>query len=1087
MRKIRSAALILVLAASALGAFPASASTAPTAAFAPVGGRDVAAITSGANVVAFSSQHDANHSPQAMLDARAGYWDYPWATALNQITNQFVKIELSGGIAHTIDRVRVQPRPGWADQRVKDFEVWVSTTTADDIEFVKVLTATAADNGDLQEFLLPAGPVAAKYVMYKPLNNRGSCCHISTQRFQALTGAENHRNVGLFEAGAAGQQASDNLAGVRSMIDYDAGGYWLPGWQLTTNQWAKVSLAGGGTFMVDRVQIRTYSYAPYRVKDFQIAISTTDLADTSFTTVLSGTLGDNDLLQEFALPRPTLAKHIKYTAVNNRGGVYMITDQLRVITGQHGASATVAFKDLSTDPENDIVSWSWDFGDGTSSIEQNPIHTYPGPGAYTVGLTVTDALGATNSTSLVHRVLAPPVPNFTFSPVSPNEGQNVVFDDTSVDPDGGPMLIRNWTWGDGGVWNSAPDPAGKAYGDNKTYTVTLQVIDTQEQVAVVSKTVTTLNLPPSVNVFGDRNWVSGQRLSFGTSVWDPGWLDQLTCTWDHGDGTSRSYCWNFDHTYSVPVGSPAQQFTATLTARDDDGAERPDSLNVRVFPQMFNKLPNSPIPSEWGIAWSPVLRKMIATQDNCKNQLVSVELNGTIRYLTPAIAKACGETKIAVSPGTGGFSFGDVVLANGAPGELALVRFGPDGKVSEIRNPWVKIPTVASWARLNGGLTFDTVGSFGGDLLTVWGDGKVFRVKSDGTSSQVANFNRYLTGAAMAPATGFGPASGCLLTTDDWSKRVLGVCAGGTTPTVATLSGASYGLEDLVSVPIAGDLFLLDPDRGAIYQGDSRSFGSALAGHVLVGTRYNGEIWDVRYDEATSSFKSSLYTLGVRESAPMHFEQMMFLSAIASGSSTLTPASSSMKVGKQQTITASIKDSSGNAIPDLDLSFVVTGVNPQTVSAVTDANGIASFTYTGVNAGSDSVIAVAGGAATAPSTILWSLRESRLTADPAIARLDYSGATTYFPNLRATLIEVADGSALAGKSVSFFTTDRTTGASVLVCTGVTDASGVATCGGPPEGMSVAVGGELRAVFEGDAVYIGSEDTAPMVRIKMNLV
>ena len=33
----------------------------------------------------------------------------------------------------------------------------------------------------------------------------------------------------------------------------------------------------------------------------------------------------------------------------------------------------VAFKDNSA---GDITSWKWDFGDGTASTEQNPIHQY---------------------------------------------------------------------------------------------------------------------------------------------------------------------------------------------------------------------------------------------------------------------------------------------------------------------------------------------------------------------------------------------------------------------------------------------------------------------------------------------------------------------------------------------------------------------------------------------------------------------------------------------------------------------------------------------------------------------------------------
>jgi len=45
----------------------------------------------------------------------------------------------------------------------------------------------------------------------------------------------------------------------------------------------------------------------------------------------------------------------------------------------------VAFKDES---EGEITSWKWDFGDGTTSTEQNPIHTYRDPGQYTVILYV---------------------------------------------------------------------------------------------------------------------------------------------------------------------------------------------------------------------------------------------------------------------------------------------------------------------------------------------------------------------------------------------------------------------------------------------------------------------------------------------------------------------------------------------------------------------------------------------------------------------------------------------------------------------------------------------------------------------------
>ena len=60
---------------------------------------------------------------------------------------------------------------------------------------------------------------------------------------------------------------------------------------------------------------------------------------------------------------------------------------------------SVSFTDGSSDSDGSVVSWSWDFGDGASSSDQNPSTTYASAGTYTVSLTVTDNEGATGSTS----------------------------------------------------------------------------------------------------------------------------------------------------------------------------------------------------------------------------------------------------------------------------------------------------------------------------------------------------------------------------------------------------------------------------------------------------------------------------------------------------------------------------------------------------------------------------------------------------------------------------------------------------------------------------------------------------------------
>jgi PKD repeat protein len=59
----------------------------------------------------------------------------------------------------------------------------------------------------------------------------------------------------------------------------------------------------------------------------------------------------------------------------------------------------VTFSDRSNDSDGTVVSWLWDFGDGTYNIMQNPEHRYTKFGNYSVTLTVTDNEGVSNSIS----------------------------------------------------------------------------------------------------------------------------------------------------------------------------------------------------------------------------------------------------------------------------------------------------------------------------------------------------------------------------------------------------------------------------------------------------------------------------------------------------------------------------------------------------------------------------------------------------------------------------------------------------------------------------------------------------------------
>lgn len=70
-------------------------------------------------------------------------------------------------------------------------------------------------------------------------------------------------------------------------------------------------------------------------------------------------------------------------------------------------SATIEFTDTST---GSPTSWYWDFGDGTTSIEQNPTKTYTSSGRYNVRLTVYEPSGYSSTYGLLLSIQSPPTP-----------------------------------------------------------------------------------------------------------------------------------------------------------------------------------------------------------------------------------------------------------------------------------------------------------------------------------------------------------------------------------------------------------------------------------------------------------------------------------------------------------------------------------------------------------------------------------------------------------------------------------------------------------------------------------------------------
>lgn len=108
---------------------------------------------------------------------------------------------------------------------------------------------------------------------------------------------------------------------------------------------------------------------------------------------------------------------------------------------------TVQFTDLS---KNNPTSWSWVFGDGNVSSQQNPRHTYVSPGNYTVNLNATNAAGSNTMTKTEYiRVSPVPFVNYVIEEDVFVYGSQLSFSGANVaGPDATVVLTKSLTTSD---------------------------------------------------------------------------------------------------------------------------------------------------------------------------------------------------------------------------------------------------------------------------------------------------------------------------------------------------------------------------------------------------------------------------------------------------------------------------------------------------------------------------------------------------------------------------------------------------------------------------------------------------------------
>lgn len=262
--------------------------------------------------------------------------------------------------------------------------------------------------------------------------------------------------------------------------------------------------------------------AVFTLWDFGDGTQSTDLSPVkTFTAVDSYTV---KLISKYADCADSVTKVIKivkptadFTATNRTGC---------------GAPLMVNFQDITAN----TTGWRWDFGDGSTSTEENPQHEYQKPGNYNVTLTVTSATGCDATITKNSFVSITPA---TISITNlPSGGCNPLSVHPTVaanSPDG--IASYSWDWGDGSpaVTGAAPPP--HIYSNVGVYVLVLTVTTNGGCVQQIPRKVTVGNAPSSVDFTASPLTLSCSSDSVRFTALTQGATEWF---WDFGDGGTSS-------------------------------------------------------------------------------------------------------------------------------------------------------------------------------------------------------------------------------------------------------------------------------------------------------------------------------------------------------------------------------------------------------------------------------------------------------------------------------------------------------------------------------------------------------------------
>lgn len=323
---------------------------------------------------------------------------------------------------------------------------------------------------------------------------------------------------------------------VGNPVTFDASQSYDPSGRTITYAWD----FGDNTPYLYNTVTTTHTYSQAGTYNIRLGVSIDNGANYIITTTTATITG--------GLTKPTA----------NAGGPY--TAQVNQAITFNGSG--------SRDPNNQALTYSWNFGDGSTGTGVNPSHVYTQAGTYTVRLTVNNGQlnsDVATSTATISSVATVPVPD-AGGPYNGNVNVGINLDASgSYDP-GGAALTYYWMFGDGATLTTTNPFVSHVYSAAGNYTLWVYVDNGsgswQGDSTTVSVTAGT-SLPVSV-AGGPYSGSVGQGIAFnGSQSYDPGGR-ALTYVWDFGDGSGYVYAAATSHAYAA-----AGTYTVTLWVTAD--------------------------------------------------------------------------------------------------------------------------------------------------------------------------------------------------------------------------------------------------------------------------------------------------------------------------------------------------------------------------------------------------------------------------------------------------------------------------------------------------------------------------------------